>query len=436
MKIKKLIITATIVLVSALSLSTRATLTYAKQQAFKVDAKAAFAFDQKTGKIFYAKNADKPLGIASITKILSSYIVLEKIHQKKLNWTDKIPIKEYPYELTLNTELSNVPLEKGTSYSVKELFDSGMIASASSGVIALAEKVAGTEAKFVEMMKKKLKEWGIKEADVQLVNSTGINNSFVPEKYHIPGSKKDQENMMSARSVAVVAYHLLNDYPEILEVSKKTKEQFGVGTFSEFEMKNLNGMLPGMNWEYEGIDGLKTGTSELAGQCFVGTCLKKNQRIVTVVLHANGAEENNGARYTETADLMDFVHDNWKYEQITSKGKTLKQVKTLSVKDGKKDNVALVLGEDVKDWVCDDMNKDNLQMSWDKSHKKALTAPVKKDENVGKVTIQLKDDKLGYLLPSQQQHHYQMVTNEDVKRQFFLKVWGNHILEWLDGKFK
>jgi len=435
MKFKKLIIKiVTIVFVGALGLSTCTTLAYAKSANFEVDAKAAFAFDQKTGKIFYAKNANKPLALASITKILSSYIILEKIHQNKLKWTDKIPIKEYPYELTLNTELSNVPLEKGTSYSVKELFDSGMIASASSSIIALAEKIAGSEAKFVELMKDHLKKWGIKNAI--LINSTGLNNSLIPEKYRISGSKEDQENMMSAHDIAVVAYHLIKDYPEILEVSKKTSEKFGVGTFSEFEMKSWNGMLPEMNWEYEGVDGLKTGTSDLAGQCFVGTCLKKNQRIVTVVLHANGAEENNGARYTETTDLMNFVYDNWKYEQIASKGKTLKQIKTLSVKDGKKDNVALVLNEDAKDWVRDDMNKENLQVAWDKEHVKQLTAPVKKNENVGKVTIQLKDDKLGYLLPSQQQDHYQMVTSEDVKRQFFLKVWGNHILEWLDRKFK
>ncbi|MDR0691212.1 MAG: D-alanyl-D-alanine carboxypeptidase [Streptococcaceae bacterium] len=435
MKLKRLMIKAAVtVFIGALGLSICATLTYTKPASFKVDAKAAFAFDQKTGKIFYAKNANKLLALASVTKILSSYIILEWIHQKKLNWTDKIPIKEYPYELTLNTDLSNVPLEKGTSYSVRELFDSGMIASASSSVIALAEKIAGSEVKFVKLMKDHLKKWGIKNA--VLINSTGLSNSFIPEKYRMPGSKEDQENMMSAHDIAVVAYHLIKDYPEILEVSKKTSEKFGTGTYSEFEMKNWNGMLPEMNWEYGGVDGLKTGTSELAGQCFVGTCLKKNQRIVTVVLHANGDDTNSGARYTETAELMDFVYDNWKQEKIIFKGNTLAQAKKSPVKDGKKDNVPLVIDESVTTWVRDDMNKDKLQVAWSKDKKKTFTAPVKKDEKAGKVKIQLKDDKLGYLLPDQQNNSYQMVTNDNVKRQFFLKVWGNHILEWINGKLK
>ncbi|MDR1521631.1 MAG: D-alanyl-D-alanine carboxypeptidase [Streptococcaceae bacterium] len=431
MKLKRLI--SSIFLIGALNLFACATLTYAKINTFEVDAKAALAFDQKSGKIFYVKNVDESLALASVTKVLSSYIVLEAIHQKKLNWNDKIPIGNYPYELTLNTELSNVPLEKETSYSVRELFDSGMIASASSSVIALAEKIAGSEAKFVEMMNSKLKKWDIKNA--KLINSTGLNNSLIPEKYRMPESKEDQENMMSARGIAVVTYHLIKDYPEILEISKKMSEKFGVGTYSELEIKNLNGMLPGMNFEYEGVDGLKTGTSDFAGQCFVGTCLKKSRRIVTVILHANGTDTNPGARYIETADLMNFVYDHWKYEQIVSKGKTLSQTKTALVKDGEKDSVSLVVNEDVKAWVYDGMNKDKLQVTW-KDQKKKFNAPVKKGEQAGKVNLQLKDDKLGYLLSSQQNNSYQIVTNDNVKRQFFLKVWSNHFLEWINEKLK
>jgi D-alanyl-D-alanine carboxypeptidase (penicillin-binding protein 5/6) len=307
-----------------------------------------------------------------------------------------------------------------------------MIASASSSVITLAEKIAESEAKFVEVMNSKLKKWDIKNA--KLINSTGLNNSLIPEKYRVSESKEDQENMMSARGVSVVAYHLIKDYSEILEISKKMSEKFGVGTYSELEIKNLNGMLPGMNFEYKGVDGLKTGTSDLAGQCFVGTCKKKGRRIITVILHAN-ADTNPGARYIETADLMNFVYDNWKYEKVVSKGKTLPKIKTAPVKDGKKDKVSLVVDEDVTAWVYDGMNKDKLQITW-KDQKKKFSAPVKKSEQAGKVKIQLKDDKLGYLLSSQQNNSYKMITNDNVKRQFFLKVWGNHLLEWLNGKLK
>jgi D-alanyl-D-alanine carboxypeptidase (penicillin-binding protein 5/6) len=398
---------------------------------FDVNAEAGFAYDQKTGKILYAKNEDKKLGIASITKIISAYLILEQIKQKKLKWDDKIPIcNGYAYDLTLNPNLSNIPLEKDHGYSVRELLNAALISSASSAIIALTEKIAGSEEKFIECTNKKLKSWGIK--DVTLINSTGLNNADIPEKYRVKGSAPDQENMMSARDIGIVAYHLIHDFPEVLEITKKPTERFGVGSHSEVQLETWNGMLPGKNWEYSGVDGLKTGTTELAGKCFVGTCVKAGWRIVTVVLHANGEGDS---RFAETESLMSFVYDNWKQKKIVSKGDKFATAKTVPVVDGKQSSVSIAIGEDIKAWVRSDMDTEKLSAHYHAGKIKDLKAPVTKDEKVGKIDIHLKDDNLGYLLPSQtKKAQYQMVTVKPVKRNFFLKIWVDHTLNWINKK--
>jgi len=399
---------------------------------FEVDAASAMAFDQKTGKIFYAKDPGTNRGIASITKIMTVYIILEKIRERKLKWTDGVEIGEYPFELTKNTDLSNIPLERKPSrpYMVRELVDASLISSASSCAIALAEKVAGSEAKFVKLINKQLKKWNIKNA--KIINVTGLNNSSIPEKYRPPGTKSDDENMMSARDLGIVTYHLLKEYPEILNITKKTTEKFGTGTSSEVDLGTWNSMLPGKDFECEGVNGLKTGTTDLAGQCFVGTCSRQNQQIVTIVLDAAPAGNNAGARFTETADLLDYVFDNWKQEKIASKGEKIKDVRYAPVKDGKKIRVPLAIGEDITSWVRTDLDPKKLKTEYKPG--KQLIAPVEKGRKFGKVKVSLEDDHLGYLLKPEQQRGYWLETAGTVEREFFLKVWASHLLSWINSK--
>lgn len=96
-------------------------------------------------------------------------------------------------------------------------------------MVALAEKISGSEAKFTERMKEQLKDWGIKDATI--VNASGLNNSYLGEN-RPEGTGENDENQMSAQDVAIVARHLILDFPEILDVSSTTTQMFGENTQS------------------------------------------------------------------------------------------------------------------------------------------------------------------------------------------------------------
>ena len=103
-------------------------------------------------------------------------------------------------------------------------------------------------------MKEQLKDWGIKDATI--VNASGLNNSYLGEN-RPEGTGENDENQMSAQDVAIVARHLILDFPEILDVSSTTTQMFGENTQSPVEMVNWNWMLPGFVNYKEGVDGLK-----------------------------------------------------------------------------------------------------------------------------------------------------------------------------------
>ena len=256
---------------------------------FSIDAKAAFSVDFDTGKILYDQEGETPMGIASVTKIISLYLVAEQVKQGKLTWEDPVEISQYAADLSVAPDLSNVPLHRDVQYTVKDLYEASYIQSANAAVVALAEKIAGSEPAFVDQMKDKLTEWGI--TDAKIVNASGLNNTYLGENLY-PGSTSTDENELSAKDVAIVARHLLQDFPEVLEVTSTVTKTFGEGSYSPVEMVNWNWMLPGFINAKDGVDGLKTGTTDLAGACFVGTAVRDGQRIITVVLNVNGHAEN------------------------------------------------------------------------------------------------------------------------------------------------
>lgn len=387
---------------------------------FQAAAKHAIAIEATTGKVLYDKDASTPDEIASISKILSIYLVYKEIHEGRLSWDTEIPISDYAYDLTQNSMASNVPLEK-RKYTVKELVNASMIASANSATIALAEHIAGTESQFVDKMVQQLKTWGI--TDAKLVNATGLNNSMLGDHIY-PNSKSDDENQMSALDVAKIAQHLITDYPEILDITKKNTY-----TFDGSEIHTYNYMLKGQGYYREGVDGLKTGTTELAGASFVGTSIENNMRIITVVLDADNADVDDYARFEVTNQLLDYVLTNFKKVKIVSKGQTYAK-SSFTIEDGKKASAPAVAASDF--YVIrqkNDQKKLNIKTSLDQP---APVAPIKKGQKVGQISF--KDDNLigsGYTgkAPSTD-----LVSKESVQKSFFLKVWWNHFVKYVNEK--
>lgn len=406
--------------------------TYA-DTSFKVNAKAAFAVDAESGKILYDQDGETPMGIASITKIIGLYLVLDQVKDGKLSWDDTVPISDYAEKLSTVPDLSNVPLHKENSYTVKELFDSAFIQSANASMVALAEKVSGSEKEFVAAMKKELEDWGIKDASI--VNASGLNNQYLGEN-RPEGTSENDENEMSAKDVAIVARHVINDFPEVLDVTSTTTQMFGEDTQSPIEMVNWNWMLPGFINYKEGVDGLKTGTTELAGACFVGTITKDGRRIITVVLNAEGHAENPSARFNETARLMDYCLDNWSEKEVGKAEASIPDLKSVKVKDGKEATVPVALKDPVKVWVRTGMDTGNLTITpdLDKLKDDELAAPADRGTTVGTATITVAEDKLGYLDEDKMPSTEIITTNNAEKANFFVIGW-RHVANFFSNLF-
>ena len=302
-------------------------------------------------------------------------------------------------------------------------------------MVALAEKIAGSEAKFTERMKEQLKDWGIKDATI--VNASGLNNSYLGEN-RPEGTGENDENQMSAQDVAIVARHLILDFPEILDVSSTTTQMFGENTQSPVEMVNWNWMLPGFVNYKEGVDGLKTGTTELAGACFVGTITKNDQRIITVVLNADGHAENPSARFNETARLMDYCYDNWSEKELGKANASIPSLKTIDVKDGKESTVPVVLKSPVKVWVRNDMDTGKLTITPTLDKKQVtdneIQAPMDKGTKIGTATITLAEDKLGYL-EDNNAPSTEIITDKTVEKANIFVIGWRRVAEFFGNLF-
>nr|WP_225435415.1 D-alanyl-D-alanine carboxypeptidase family protein [Bacillus aerolatus] len=391
------------------------------EESLKVNAAAAMLIDANTGQILYEKNADEMLGIASMAKMMTEYLLLEAIKEKKISWDQEYTVSEYVYKISQDRSLSNVPLRLGEKYNVRELYEAMTIYSANAATIALAETMAGSEAKFVELMNKKAKELGLKK--YKFVNSSGLSNSDLKGMHPKPSTPKD-ENVLSARATAKLAFDLIRDYPEVLETASITKKKFREGTDDETNMENWNWMLPSLVYGYEGMTGLKTGTTDFAGYCFTGTAERGGKKLIAVVMDATN-ESGKGdykSRFTETKKLLDYGFNQFDQKEVIKKGAKVKGFETAAVSKGKEKQAAIQAGEPLVIYVKKGENtnykmKLNLKGSEIDENKK-LIAPIKKDKVVGFLTVTpQKGDELKYITAEEQgQAKVPMVAAESVEK--------------------
>ncbi|AEP00426.1 serine hydrolase [Weizmannia coagulans] len=388
------------------------------QDQLDIHAKAAIIVDADNGQILYEKNANQALGIASMSKMMTEYLLLKAIHEKKVSWNQKVTISDYAYRISQNRALSNVPLRKGEKYTVKELFQAMAIYSANGATIAIAETLGGTEKNYLNMMNKQAKAFGL--TDYKFVNATGLNNEDL-QGMQPEGTGRTEENLVSAKSVAKIAYHLIHDYPEILQTTSTAKMKFRAGTDDEIAMQNWNWMLPSLVYGRQGVDGLKTGNTDNAGYCFTGTAKQNGMRIITVVLHAEDANGNSTikSRFDVTNKLMDYAFSNFTEKTLYPKGYQVK--KTVTVKSGKEKQASVVTKAPLKVAVKNGEGK--MYTPVVKFDSKQIKAPVKKGTKVGTLYARHKDgQELGYLY-GPNTAHTALVTKTDIeKANWFVRM--------------
>lgn len=390
-------------------------------QDFDVAAKHAIAVEATTGKILYEKDANQPVEIASITKLVTVYLVYEALEQGTISLSTPVDISDYPYKLTTNSEASNVPMEV-RNYTVEQLLEATMVSSANSAAIALAEKIAGSEKDFVDKMRAKLLEWGIHDATI--VNTTGLNNETLGDNIY-PGSKKDDENKLSAYDVAIVARNLIRDYPQVLEITKKP-----TSTFAGLEIHSTNYMLEGMPAYRGGIDGLKTGTTDKAGASFVGTTVEKGMRIITVVLNADQQDTNPYARFTATSALLDYISANFALKTVVQKGEAYNDSK-VTVLDGKEDNVTAVAKSDIS--IVQRIGSGTTPALQFTPKSTSEMAPLEEGKVVGTLTYN-DQDLIGQGYLTSDKPSFEMVSEKKVEKAFFLKVWWNQFIRFINER--
>lgn len=400
---------------------------------------SAILIDADSGKILYEQNADTALGIASMTKMMTEYLMFEALENGQITWDQQYSVTDFTYQISQDRRLSNVPLRQDGTYSIRELYEAMAIYSANAATIAIAETIAGTETEFVKMMNEKAEELGL--VDYKFVNSTGLNNVDL-KGMHPQGTGAEDENVMPAKSVAKLAFHLMNDYPEVLETTSIPSKIFREGTSDAIKMDNWNFMLPGQVFEYKNanVDGLKTGTTDFAGHCFTGTAEKDGLRVIAVVTKAVNSDGLGSykARFDATRALFDYGFSQFSKEVIVPAGYEFEDQKQLPVTKGKEDNVKIEVKDPIE-MVIKSNEKDlytaKLIIDDEKLTEGALEASVKEDEVVGQVEV-VKSEGTDYGYITGKVLSADVVTKDSVERaswfaltlqaigKFFSNLWG------------
>lgn len=268
-------------------------LTFTKQTDLQINASAAILIDADSGKVLFEKNSDEALPIASMTKMMTQYLVLEAIQNGSLTWESRYEPSVYVQEMMAYAGAVTLGMKEGQAYSVTELFTAMTVNSSNDAAVALAEIVSGSEAAFVERMNAQAKKFKLKKT--QFFNASGLDGNYI-------GKTVEETNLASAKDVAKLANRLMEDYPEVRDFTNLTN----FTTSSGLTLWSTNLMLAGMPQALPGIDGLKTGYTDLAGPCFTSTGVFDGKRIISVVMNVEAdGDDHITPKFTLTHQLIE-----------------------------------------------------------------------------------------------------------------------------------
>ena len=315
------------------------------------NAGSAIMIESSTGEILYKKNANQRMAPASMTKIMSLILIMENIESGRLKWNDIVVVSANASSMGG----SQIFLETNEMMTVEDLVKGICIASGNDAVVALAEKIAGTEESFVKLMNQKVRELGLKNTN--FVNSTGL----------------DAENhYSSAYDMAMMAKELIK-HEKILEFSSIYEDYLRKNTDNSFWLVNTNKLVR----FYSYIDGLKTGFTSKAGYCLTATGKKNGMRLITVVMN----EENTDNRTKDTIAMMDYGFNMYSLDNVIKKDDVLGNIK---INLGKKEYMDIVSMSDVT--VLNNNQSDKRNVTYD-IMTNDINAPVKVGDVVGKINI-------------------------------------------------
>jgi D-alanyl-D-alanine carboxypeptidase (penicillin-binding protein 5/6) len=358
---------------------------------YDMKARAAYAIDAQTGQVLYQKNANKTYPIASLTKILTLAVIEQDIKEHKLSWDQKIKVTPAVAKVANDWHFSNVQLNAGEQYSVRQLVESMMLVSADGSTEALALADAGSTAAFNRKMQAVAKKAGV--TDAKIYNMIGLPNSSLGV-HRLKNVDKDAENEMSAKDLALVSKYVINKYPETLKITKKKFANFDITAGQQYQMVNINALLPQngyapKDWE---IDGLKTGNTDAAGKCIVTTGTYAGRRVILVALHTKGDWNNQSKMQKEFYEALAANYQPVALNKITDLPKRVQRARVVHAK--KQRYVRLQLAKPQWVWVRKGTDwraakPKFIPAAARRSVTGRLEAPLKRGQDIGHVELQI-----------------------------------------------
>ena len=356
------------------------------------NSKSAILLDFDTGEILYSKNASEVLPPASMTKIMSMLLIMERIDNKTLSLTDEVTISEN----AANMGGSQVFLQAGETYKVEELLKGIAIASGNDAVVAMAEKVSGSVSDFVALMNEKAKSLGL--TNTKFLNPHGLDT---------------EGHVTTAHDMAIIARELIK-HTSILKFTSIYEDYLKKNDGSSIWLVNTNKLVR----FYDGVDGLKTGFTKNAGYCLTSTAKKNNTRFITVVMGA----ETSDKRSSDTVNMLNYGFNTYETKILLKSSDSLgkKRVMLSNIEE-----VDLNLKNDYVKLLKKDeqMPKYSYSIATD-----SLVAPIKKGDIVGHVSV---IDESGNIIDE-----LEVTVNTDIKKSNIIENFIKNLKHLTTGKLK
>ncbi|HIC99725.1 MAG TPA: D-alanyl-D-alanine carboxypeptidase [Piscirickettsiaceae bacterium] len=319
-----------------------------------VAAKAFLLTDFDSGAILASKNPDERVEPASLTKLMTSYIVAHELNAGKIHLDDLVTISEKAWKMPG----SKMFIEVGKQVPVRDLIKGMIIQSGNDATVALAEYIAGSEEVFVQLMNQWAKKLGM--TGTHFTNSTGL---------------PDPNHYTTARDLAILARALIRDFPQHYAWYKEK-----VFTYNGIRQYNRNKLL----WQDPSVDGIKTGHTESAGYCLVASAKRNDMRLISILLGADSARK----RISESQKLLNYGFRFYETHRLYQAGQRLSDQK---VWKGDTDLLAIGLTEDLYVTIPRGSYKHIKPMM---EIEKVLKAPIHKDQQVGTLKVMLNEQVL------------------------------------------
>ncbi|MDH5518459.1 MAG: D-alanyl-D-alanine carboxypeptidase [Gammaproteobacteria bacterium] len=320
----------------------------------KLSAKSFLLIDINSDTVLAQKKIDRLIEPASITKMMTAYVVYKELEIGRITLDEKVTISEKAWRM----KGSKMFVEVGSKVRLGDLLRGLIIQSGNDASVALAEHIAGTEIIFADYMNQYAKALGMNKT--HYVNSTGWPHS---------------RHKTTARDIAILAKALIEEFPEHYTLySEKSM------TYNGIKQYNRNKLL----WRDKSIDGIKTGHTDSAGYCLVASAKRGEMRLISVIL----GTASNKARTDQSQKLLNYGFRFYESHALYTAGEGLKDVR---IWEGEKEKLALGLLQDLTVTIPRGQYK-KLEASMEIDQ--TIIAPVKKGQEIGSVHVKLNGDEI------------------------------------------